>query len=71
VPTGNVTFSVTWPNGTVQTLDTENLSAGVAVSDAFVPLAAGTYYFNATYSGDNNYNSAVNTGSFSVYVSLA
>jgi hypothetical protein len=61
-PTGTVTFYVTLPNGTVQKLDTESLSSGMAVSNAFVPLVAGSFSFNATYSGDGNYTSAVNTG---------
>jgi hypothetical protein len=61
VPTGTVTFSVRLTNGTWVPLGTASLvwNAGTqqlyAVSSNFTPTQTGTYYFNATYSGDGNY----------------
>jgi uncharacterized repeat protein (TIGR01451 family) len=58
-PTGNVTFR--WfTNGTCDgngvAAGTVTLVGGVAnPSDAFGPLAAGSYSFEATYNGDDNY----------------
>ncbi len=57
-PTGTVTFMVKVPGtadfvkyGDVKTLD----ASGQAVSDAYTPLEAGTFYFKAVYGGDCNY----------------
>jgi hypothetical protein len=71
VPTGTVTFWVKLPNGTTVQLDTKNLSGGQAVSSDFTPLVKGTYYFNATYSGDGSYNNAVNTGTEKLIVTAS
>jgi uncharacterized membrane protein len=54
--TGSVAFYVSTDGVTWTQFDTELLNgAGIAISNAYYPPAAGTYYFNATYSGDNNY----------------
>ena len=60
VPTGTVQFTVQWPNLTVTNLGTPvTLDAfGMATSIPFTPPFTGSYLFNATYSGDSNYNAA-------------
>ena len=61
VPTGTVAFKVKLPNGTwtslgtVSTVWNNNTQLYYAVSTGFTPTQTGTYYFNATYSGDGNY----------------
>jgi uncharacterized repeat protein (TIGR01451 family) len=63
-PTGSVTFTV-FPNGTCTSTGTGagtgTLASGVANSNAVGPLTAGSYSFQASYSGDSNYTSS--TGS--------
>jgi hypothetical protein len=60
VPTGTVTFYVKVPGGVsfVTFGAVKTLSGGSATSDSYTPLAVGTYYFKAVYSGDSNYASA-------------
>lgn len=70
-PTGSVTFELwssstctdpegTDPEDTALVFDSTNdLAAGVAVSDASPYLASGTYYWKATYNGDSAYASGV------------
>jgi hypothetical protein len=57
-PTGTVTFTF-FSNGTCAgtgaSAGTKSLSAGVATSNAEGSLLAGSYSFQATYSGDSNY----------------
>jgi len=56
-PTGTVTFYVgTSSSGPwTQVGAVKTLVSGSATSDSFTPLATGTYYFKASYSGDSNY----------------
>jgi protocatechuate 3,4-dioxygenase beta subunit len=62
--TGNITFTLTAPNGTV--VDTENVTiAGkgtYATSNATVATQIGTYAWTATYAGDAINNSAHDQG---------
>jgi hypothetical protein len=58
-PTGTVTFwvstdAITWS----QLGSPVQLVGNTATSAEYKPLAVGTYYFQARYSGDNNYNAA-------------
>lgn len=54
--TGQVTFYVKAPSGSwVQFGAVKTLSAGSATSDSYTPTRAGTWYFKAAYSGDDNY----------------
>jgi len=56
VPTGTVIFEVSPDGITFFTLGvTKTLVGGVATSDSYTPLSAGTYYFQAVYSGDGDY----------------
>jgi hypothetical protein len=57
-PTGSVTFSLFNDAGCATQVftSTNNLSGAGATSDSFTPVAAGTYYWTATYSGDANNN---------------
>jgi hypothetical protein len=59
-PTGTVTFSVSSDNGKTWTQigAAVELVNGKAVSAVYAPDAAGTYEFQATYSGDSNYLSS-------------
>jgi hypothetical protein len=62
-PTGTVYFNVSTDGSNWNTYDTETLDGtGKATSAGYTPLAAGTYYFRANYSGDSNYltNHSVN-----------
>ena len=62
VPTGSVTFwTSTDASSWSQLGGSVPLVGGQATSADFTPLATGTYYFQARYSGDNNYIS-VNSG---------
>jgi hypothetical protein len=55
VPTGTVTFYVgSSTTGPWTQFASKSLSGGTAYAD-YLPLAAGDYYFNVTYSGDSNY----------------
>jgi hypothetical protein len=57
-PTGSVTFDLFNSancTGTAFATDVEGLSGGNATSASFGPLAAGSYSFMATYSGDITY----------------
>jgi outer membrane protein assembly factor BamB len=59
-PTGTVTFRL-FSNDTCATqvfTSTNNLAAGTATSAPFTPVAPGTYYWTAAYSGDANNNAA-------------
>jgi hypothetical protein len=60
-PTGTATFQVKSGSGPWTTYDTEILSAsgtnGIARSTEYLPLAATSYNFRATFSGDDNYAS--------------
>ena len=58
-PTGTVTFTLYSSNGQVVGTDTESLNGGNASSTTFSGLAAGSYYFVATYNGDTTYAAAV------------
>ncbi len=60
MPTGTVTFQVSSNGGSSwSTFSTKTLDAnGQAVSDSYMPLAAGSYLFRALYSGDSNYVAA-------------
>jgi large repetitive protein len=66
VPTGTVSYTL-FTNGTCDGIGTAagtvtlDLKGDVPNSDATGPLAAGSYSFQAVYSGDNNY--ATSTGS--------
>jgi hypothetical protein len=66
-PTGSITFTLysgTYPNGTLVSsypADTVTLTGSTASSAATGTLAAGSYYFLATYSGDTTY-AAIKTG---------
>ncbi len=56
-PTGTVTFRLyanATATGSPLFTDTEALTAGTATSAGYKPLAPGTYYWVATYSGDAN-----------------
>ncbi len=56
--TGQVSFSVSTDSVNFNVFSTKTLSGGnpnTAVSDSYTPMAAGTYYFMANYSGDSNY----------------
>ena len=59
-PTGSITFTLTAPGGT--TVDTEQVTVSgdgtYSTPNGFLPSTAGTYQWNATYSGDSNNNSA-------------
>ena len=57
-PTGSVTFQVSTDGGTTFAAygAVKTLSSGNAISDAYTPTTAGTYYFRAVYGGDSNYN---------------
>jgi hypothetical protein len=58
-PTGTVDFQVSTDMISWITFDSNvPLVSGSATSDSYEPLTAGTYYFRAVYSGDNNYYSA-------------
>ncbi len=81
-PTGSVTFWVsTDTHSWSQVGGSVGLASGLAVSSSFTPVSAGSYYFQARYSGDNNYVSAsscatsepfcVNKGSSCVSTSLS
>jgi len=60
VPTGTVTFQVSFMNGTWTTYDANvTLVNGTAVSTVYIPMAAGDYMFRAVYSGDSNYLGAI------------
>jgi hypothetical protein len=59
MPTGTVQFYVKVDGGAWSTLGgAEALVNGQAMSIDYTPLAAGSYWFKATYSGDSNYVSA-------------
>ena len=59
IPTGTVQFFVKVDGGAWQPLGAaEPLLNGQASSIDYTPLAAGSYWFKATYSGDSNYLSA-------------
>jgi hypothetical protein len=63
-PTGTVTFNLyNNPNGTGTPFftDTQPLVNGAATSKSYTVIAAGTYYWVATYNGDAN-NNPVSTG---------
>jgi uncharacterized protein (DUF2141 family) len=56
VPTGTVTFMVSFNEGPWMTYDANvTLVNGTATSVLYTPLAAGNYEFMAVYSGDVNY----------------
>ncbi len=55
IPSGTVTFQVSFNGGSFTTYDTKTLSSGSATSAAYTPLAAGGYRFRALYAGDTNY----------------
>jgi hypothetical protein len=58
-PTGSVTFWVsTDANTWSQVGGSVPLVGNTATSAEYTPSAIGTYYFQARYSGDNNYNAA-------------
>ena len=58
-PTGTVDFQVSTDGSTFAKFGaTKTLASGSATSDAYMPLAAGTYYFRAVYSGDSAYSSS-------------
>ncbi|MFN2607027.1 MAG: hypothetical protein ABR511_03890 [Acidimicrobiales bacterium] len=59
-PTGNVTFRLFSDAGcTTQVFtSTNNLSGAGATSDSFTPVATGTYYWTAAYSGDGGNEAA-------------
>jgi hypothetical protein len=60
IPTGLVSFQVSTDGGTKWTYfgDAKTLRGGWTTSDAYRPLARGSYLFRAVYSGDNNYNAS-------------
>ena len=59
VPMGTVKFQVQIGTGPFNTFSTKTLSSiGKATSDAYKPLAVGSYHFRAIYSGDVNYKSS-------------
>ncbi len=56
MPTGTVQFWVKIGAGSFTLFSTKTLDAsGIAVSDAYTPLTAGSYFFKAVYLGDSNY----------------
>ena len=59
-PSGSVTFYVSTDGGNTFTPfgGSVSLVSGSATSVDYTPLTAGNYYFQARYSGDNNYNAA-------------
>jgi len=59
IPSGTVDFQVS-TNGTtfIKFGDTKTLSGGTANSNSYTPMAEGTYFFRAVYSGDTNYSSS-------------
>ena len=76
-PGGSITFRLFGPSATPNCsttpvfTDTEPVSNGSATSANFQPASAGTYYWTAQYSGDNNGNTAAgptNCGDESVVV---
>jgi hypothetical protein len=78
IPTGTVTYDYFGTGscaGPVVGTDTETLKADGSVPQSSTrgPLAAGTYYFNASYSGDGSYAPAGPSGceSFTVGVSTS
>jgi hypothetical protein len=55
-PTGTVDFQVSFNGGQFMTYDANvALSGGVALSKAYLPIAAGHYEFQAVYSGDGSF----------------
>ncbi len=55
-PTGTVQFLVKFDGGSFVAFSTKTLDGtGHATSDAYIPLATGSYFFKAMYSGDSNY----------------
>ncbi len=56
VPTGNVTFLVSFNGSAFVAYDTEILVNGTAYAQPYQPLAPGHYEFQAVYSGDVNFN---------------
>ena len=61
IPTGTATFYVSTDGGNTFTPfgGSMNLVSGSAISDDCIPMVATTLYFQARYSGDNNYNAAI------------
>jgi hypothetical protein len=72
-PTGTADFQVSTNNGVTWAKfgATKNLVSGSATSDSYTPMAAGTYYFRAVYSGDSNYASKTSTNEEKLTVSVA
>jgi large repetitive protein len=56
VPTGTVQFQVSFNGSAYVAYDNQTLFGGIATSAAYQPLAAGSYQFQAVYSGDANFN---------------
>ena len=60
-PTGSMTFNLYGPStttdctGTAVSESTVNLNDGSAQSSPYTPTTAGSYYWVASYSGDDNY----------------
>jgi hypothetical protein len=58
-PTGTVEFYVMMDGGSWTLFSTKTLDgSGIATSDSYTPMVAGSYYFKAVYLGDSNYVSA-------------
>ena len=56
---GNITLTINNKQYIIEVIDGEGTLTGVE-------LSVGSYNFNATWSGDNNYNSTMDSGSFNV-----
>ena len=58
-PTGNVTFRVMYDSGSWMNYSVNvSLENGHAMSTWYTPAAAGSYVFEAVYSGDSNYGNS-------------
>ena len=64
-PTGNVTVTVTGPDGYTQTFEEVPIVDG-NITIPMNDLPAGNYSVKVTYNGDENYNAANATGNFSI-----
>ncbi len=71
-PTGNIDFQVSFNAGPWTTFSTMALAVGSALSEWYLPLAAGNYEFRAVYQGDGNYlGSTSDVGSEPLTVEVA
>ena len=70
-PTGTVSFQVNIAGGGWNTIGSGTLNSGGSASTTYTPSTAGSYQFQALYSGDTNYNPASSIAPASLTVNQA